>query len=145
MIELYRLYVHRTRVLIPLTAKTTDGIFVEQEPVQVIDTSDSKLVMEKLLKLIKHGNPVVRPLTMEEMKIPVVPRHAGVKTWAAFEKSAISWSIVINGPKYQLCPQRRLRRGWEDDPDKIEIFSGEEALSKLLSSLAEQVELSGNV
>jgi hypothetical protein len=52
-----------------------------------------------------------------------VLKYAGVKTWAAFARSASSWSVKEQDGKYQIIGYRTHHDGhWEEDPEQRITF-----------------------
>jgi hypothetical protein len=87
------------------------------DPVLAVPISDTANLRRAVRDVLARGNPVVPAPRPGQHPEPVMPRHAGVKTYAAFARGTSSWSIKGKDGAYQIVGKRsRPDRGWEDDP-----------------------------
>jgi hypothetical protein len=107
-------------VYIPTIGKVEGGPFRYIDPVAVVPISEISVLRRAFQDVIAHGNPPIPNLRREDHAESVVARAAGVKTYAAFASSAMSWTIEYEGDVFRIKGQKKLpRRGWVDDPDHI--------------------------
>lgn len=134
-------YYRNGRFLIPTVAKTEAGFFLDVAPVLVLQQGQPEALAEGLRKVILAGNPVVLTPTRGSFPKPVVLEPAGVKSWSAFEKKSICWTITKAGDQFEVSvTSRNSKGGWADNPAatvKIPEHSGPAGLAAcLLSHLA---------
>lgn len=138
---LWHIYLRKGTVYIPTVAKTEAGFFMDVEPVAVIERSDRTGIVDAIKATIANGNPIVQTPTRLTFPKPAVLSYANVKSWATFEKSAICWEISKQQSVLQFRPQRKHPDGgWEDDPEKIEIFTGPDAIDQIAGVVADQIQ-----
>lgn len=123
----WSIYLRNGHVFVPTTAQTEAngnlGYFMDADPVTVVPATDIEALGKAISEIVSKGNPVVPAPTPGNFPKPIVLKYAKVKSWSAFEKSSLAWSISEEDEILQINPQRRrLDRGWEDDPDRVEIF-----------------------
>jgi hypothetical protein len=119
------LYLRKQVVLVPTTGKL-DGepVYREMEPVEVVPLSNTDDVREALHSAVARGNPPAPRYSPGNFPPPVVLRYAGVKSWSAFERGTLTWTIEQTDGTYQIVGYRHHpRKGyWEPDPEqKIEL------------------------
>src|SRR5215469_14412172 len=120
---LWHLYLRRNTVYIPTVAKTEAGYHMGVDPVSTVSVSDFDALQAAIVKVINRGNPSVPTPTRATFPQPVVLKHAGLKSWATFEKDATYCKITEKDSRYRIVQgRRRADRGFEDDPDKIELL-----------------------
>ena len=107
----------------PVLAKTVAGFYQGIDPVAVIPVSQTAELRRAIAETIAQGNPVIPTPSPKEIPLPSVLKYAGVKTWKAFERDALSWKITENNGIYQIVGQRDGRYGGTvDDPDQTITF-----------------------
>jgi hypothetical protein len=117
---LHYCYLRKGVVYVPTVAKTFAGFYLGMDPVAVVPVSHTADLRRALQETIARGNPRVSTPSRGNFPPPVTLKYAGVKSWAAFERSALNWTIVKKGGAYHIKIGRRRREGgWEDDPDQI--------------------------
>lgn len=138
---LCHIYLRKGTVYVPTVAKTEAGFFVDVEPVAVIEGSDRARIADAIKKTIIKGNPTIETPTRLTFPKPVVLSYANVKSWATFEKSSLCWKASKKESVLQLRPQRKNPNGgWEDDPEKVEIFTGPMAIDEIAEVAAKQIQ-----
>jgi hypothetical protein len=125
------LYLRQHVVFVPTTGVLDEGpIYREMEPVDVVPLSDTDGVRRALQSAIARGNPPAPRYSPGNFPPPVVLKHAGVKSWSAFERGTLPWTIEQTDGTYQIIGYRRHpKRGyWESDPQqKITLPPGSTA------------------
>jgi hypothetical protein len=67
----------------------------------------------------------------------VILKHAAVRSWSAFERSATYWRISEKDGRYCFGPGRRAAdRGWEDDPANEELLPAEATVETVAQRVA---------
>ena len=113
-------YLRKGVAYVPTTAKTEAGYWLAVEPVDVAPVGNAEDLRRLLLKAIDRGNPVVKTPTRQTFPPPVMQRYCGMKSLAAFERTAALWAISSRDDSYVIYPWRRstqYRGAWEEDHD----------------------------
>jgi hypothetical protein len=74
----------------------------------VVEVSDTDGLREAFRETIARGNPPPPPYP-RPYPPPVVVKFAGVKSWAAFARGALPWSIEEESGIFQIIGRRRTR------------------------------------
>jgi hypothetical protein len=120
-LNLWNLYLRNGMVYVPTVAQVEAGPRLDIDPVEVVSITDTETLQRAIKEAMSKGNPVVPALTRANFPKPVVLKYAKAKSWSAFEKETLNWTIVEKSGNYQIKPgRRRPERGWEEDPAKIE-------------------------
>jgi hypothetical protein len=134
----WQFYVRRRTIFIPTSAQTEAGFYLNVDPVAVLNITDTDGVRMALADMLARGNPRVPTPNRATFPPPIVLKYAKLKRWSEFEEDADSWTLTKDHRTYQLGPsKRRSDRGWEEDPIRLEVFSGNyslEAISGLVTS-----------
>jgi hypothetical protein len=115
------LYLRKGRVFIPTSGLVPGGPYRDIEPVAAVDVSDADGLRQAFRETIARGNPPP-PRYPRPSPPPVVVKHAGVKSWAAFARGALPWSIEEENGIFQIIGRRRTPDGWVEDPDQTITF-----------------------
>lgn len=122
---LHTCYLRDGVVYVPTVGKR-GAVYTIIEPVTVVSVSDAEKLRRALLDTIARKNIDVVPSTAKQAD-PVLPKYAGVKTRAAFERRASTWNIEEkkNG-NYRIVGHRRHADGYwvEDHDNEIEFAQG---------------------
>jgi hypothetical protein len=102
------LYLRKGRVFIPTSGLVPGGPYRDIEPVAVVEVSDTDGLREAFRETIARGNPPPPPYP-RPYPPPVVVKFAGVKSWAAFARGALPWSIEEESGIFQIIGRRRTR------------------------------------
>lgn len=138
---LFHLYLRNGIVYVPTVAQTEAGFYMDIEPVKVISATDSKALQSAIVEAMSKSNPVVPTPTRAAFPKPVLLDYAKVKSWSAFEKNTLVWTIDEKAGNYQIKPgRRRTDRGWEDDPERLELLSPGTTLDTAAQRLASLVQ-----
>ena len=118
---LWNVYLRNGTAFVPTVAQTDAGFFLDIDPVGVVSATETKALQDAVKQAIGRGNPRVPTPTRSAFPKPVLLKYAKVKSWPAFERGCLSWTIVEKDGVYRVKQGRkRPDRGWEDDPEKIE-------------------------
>jgi|SRR5450756_683643 len=119
----WHIYLRNRTAFIPTVAQTDAGFFLDVDPVGVVSTTDTEALQHAVKQAIGRGNPKVPTPTRAAFPKPVVLKYTKVKSWPAFERDCLYWTIVEKDGVYHVIQGRkRLDRGWEDDPERIEAL-----------------------
>ena len=87
-------YLRKGIVYVPTLARTTAGFHLVVGPVAVVPVSQAAELHEVFREKIAKGNPAVpTPARNDPGDEAVMLKPAGVKSWSAFERGAMTWSI----------------------------------------------------
>ena len=117
------LYLRNGTVYLPTMGKMAEGFYRGVEPVAVVSVSDINDVRQALQATTARGNPIVPMLRRSEWKPPVLLKYARVRSWSAFERGMLFWTIKSNDTSFQIAGQKKQPNGmWNDDPEQTLIF-----------------------
>lgn len=117
---MWHCYLRRGVAYLPTVGLIDKGFYWDIEPVAVVPTSNTGALRQALHDTIARGNPPVPKMTREQKQDPLLPRYAGVKTWAAFARGASLWSINKETGAFRIIGYRDADTGgWEQDPDNV--------------------------
>lgn len=116
-------YLRKGTVYVPTMGMMEKGFYRGIEPVAVVSVTNADALREALAATIARGNPVVPKLRRREWPPPVVLKYAGVKSWSAFERGMMLWSIEEKDGVWKVIGKRQSSDGaMVDDPDQIVTF-----------------------
>lgn len=120
----WSVYLHGAVVLVPTQGQAEAGFYVEIEPVEVVPALDAEAVAASVERVMARGNPRVEPAASGGWpKPPVVPKAAGVRSWAAFERTARGWSLSETRERFRIVPLVRTPpRGLGEDAARAEVL-----------------------
>jgi hypothetical protein len=110
------------------------------EPVAAIAASDTAAVRQALLDTIARGNPPTPHYQRGTYPQPVVLKYAGVKTWSAFARGTLNWTIKEKDGKYQIVGYKMHPDGWVEDPEQITSFPEGTTLDDVIDRAIEIVQ-----
>jgi hypothetical protein len=119
--QMWHFYVRRGKVYLPTVALTDAGYFLDLEPVEVIDATDTEELTHSLTEAILAGNQVISAPTRTAHSQSVVSKTAGVKSCSAFEKGACCYSVYRKPTGYEIPALEQMSDGgWVENMDMIE-------------------------
>jgi len=114
----WHVYLKGNVVFVPTTGAIDNGVYREIEPVAVVPLSNTEGVRRALEATIARGNPPAQ-YSAGNFPPPVLLKYAGVKTWSAFARGTLTWSIEKFEGRYQIVGYRKNAKGyWERDPNQ---------------------------
>jgi hypothetical protein len=121
---LYKCYLRNGVVYVP-TVGNRRGVYTVIEPVAVVPVSNTEGLRAAFRDAIARKNIDV-PLVKGKWPPPILPKYAGVKTSAAFDRGASTWNIRDDDEKYKIVGYRRHPDGYrvEDHAQTIEFSPG---------------------
>lgn len=118
----WNVYVLGDKLIIPTSAKTTAGFYLEIDPVFSASKDDESGSSTAIASALARGNPALPTPDWKRgnKAVPVVLRHGGVNTWPAFVNKADCWRVLSNSDSYVIVPCVRMPRntGWQEDRDR---------------------------
>lgn len=121
---LYKCYLRNGIVYVPTVGKR-GAVYTIIEPVAVVSVGDTENLRQALIDAIGRKNIDVMPVKGKRSP-PVLPKYAGERTWAAFQRNASTWNIKENNGNYRIGSYRRHPDGYwvEDHEQEIEFPRG---------------------
>ena len=139
-INTWHTYIHEGTAFFPTVAQTEAGFFLDIEPISMISATDRIAIEDAIKNVIAKGNPPApAPDPFTKQKAAIL-KYTKVKTWKAFEKSALMFSIVKVDGIYKLKPQKhRKDRGWEADTERVEILPAGTTIEEVARLATERI------
>jgi hypothetical protein len=139
---LYNCFLKDDVVYVPTVVKMQTGVYSDVEPVAVVPIANTDVLRRSFLEAIERGNAVVPNPPKDNWPPPVLLKYTGAKTWSAFKRGALAWSIKEKDENYQIVGYRTHRDGyWQEDPDqKIDFPPGsavDEVIDRMIAILQE--------
>lgn len=135
----FHLYLRKCTVFVPTTGLVQGGPYRDMEPVAVAALSNPDAVRQALRAAILRGNPPAPRYPPGGHPQPVVVKYAGVKSWSAFARGTLPWSINESDGKYQIMGYSRHPDGWREDPEqKVDLPVGstvDDAIDRMIAIL----------
>jgi hypothetical protein len=86
-------YLRKGIVYLPTVGKMGQGFYRNIEPVAKIPVVNTDALHQAIAAALKAGNPEVPIPPRRNWPRPIIPKHAGVKSWSAFEHGMQLWSL----------------------------------------------------
>ncbi len=119
----YQVYLRNGTVYLATMGKMDRGFYRGVEPVTMLPALNGEELRQALKAMIARGNPDVPMLRRREWPPPVTLKYAKVKTWSAFERGLLFWTIEEKDGVFQINGQKKHSDGnWRDDPEQMIIF-----------------------
>jgi hypothetical protein len=128
------LYLRKGKVFIPTFGRVPGGPYRDIEPVAVVDVSNADDLRRAFRETIARGNPPIGPYPRHNPP-PVVVKYAGVKSWGAFARGALPWSIEEENGIFQIIGRRRTLDGWVEDPEQTIKFPVGRTLDQVIDRM----------
>jgi hypothetical protein len=120
---LYKCYLKKHTVYLPTTVNQGIAVYMDVDPVTVVPVADTDHLRRAMLNTIPQENPFRAPTVEDARKPPVILKYTGDKSWSAFMRGALSWSIFEKDGIFQIRPYRIHPKGyWEPDRDNFIKF-----------------------
>ena len=130
------IYIVGRQVIIPTVGRTEAGLYLDIEPVAVVSLDDTEGLIQNILAMVQQGNPRVPAPQRGMFPKPVVLKYTKAKSWAAFERAAVCWSISLADGEFRIGPfARAADKGWEEDPDLMHRIADSAPLESVVQRL----------
>ncbi|WP_271607201.1 hypothetical protein [Bradyrhizobium sp. CCBAU 11434] len=137
----WHIYLRDRTAFIPTVAQTDAGFYLDVDPVEVVSAIDTEVLQRAVKQAIGRGNPKIPTPTRATFPKPVVLKYAKVKSWPAFQRSCLYWTIEEkNGLYHVIQGRKRSDRGWEDDPTRIETLPPGAGIDEVAQRVASSVQ-----
>jgi hypothetical protein len=118
---LYKCYLRKGVVYVP-TVGDRRGVYTLIEPVAVVLVTNTEGLRAAFRDAVARKNIDVPPVK-GKWPPPILPKYAGVKTSAAFDRGASTWNIQEDEGKYKIVGYRPHPEGyWAEDRDQTIEF-----------------------
>lgn len=118
---LYKCYLRKGVVYVP-TVGNRRGVYTLIEPVAVLLATNTEGLRAAFRDAVARKNIDVPPVK-GKWPPPILPKYAGVKSSAAFDRDASTWNIQEDEGKYKIVSYRRHPEGyWAEDRDQTIEF-----------------------
>jgi hypothetical protein len=126
---LYNCFLKSGIVYVPTVVKMQSGVYSDEEPVAVMPAGNTEGLRRAFLDTISRKNAIVPNPPKDNWPPPVLLKYSDAKTWSAFARGTITWSIKEDDGSYQIVGYRIHPDGyWVEDPEqKMEFPSGTSA------------------
>jgi hypothetical protein len=111
-------------VYIPTSRQIPGSYSLDTEPVQVALAADIAALCDAFERAIEIGNPSIAEADVPTFANWVTVARTGVKSWAAFDRGALSWSLNtdLKTGEYRMHSYVPLMGGgWTQD--RVPIFT----------------------
>ncbi len=72
-------------------------------------------------------------LRRSEIPPPVLLKYAGIKSWSAFERGMLFWTIKDSNTSFRIAGQKKQPNGmWKDDPEQSLVFPSEATVDDVI-------------
>jgi hypothetical protein len=137
------IFIRHNVAYIPTSAKTEAGFYLDIEPVEVAEVSDTARFTEAVKAALSRGNPTVATPSREDYGKPPLVKYAKVKSWSQLERGSSFWGISEKSGRYEFGPyKRRADRGWEEDPGRVVTLPPALTINEVIRQIVEVVQLS---
>jgi hypothetical protein len=118
---LYTCYLRKDYVYVP-TVGNRRGVYTLIEPVAVVLATNTEGLRAAFRDAVARKNIDVPPVK-GKWPPPILPKYAGVKSSAAFDRDASTWNIQEDEGRYKIVGYRRHPEGyWAEDRDQTIEF-----------------------
>jgi hypothetical protein len=129
------LYVRKGKCYVTAMNRSIDGFWFESEPVFVEDGVDLARLSLCIRQALEASRTEV-PAPRRDALVSRLPGLAGVKSFGAFMKGAVSVDVSSDGDRIKLTPMRNggARRGFEFKNEEAVIVEGADGLASTLAT-----------
>jgi hypothetical protein len=113
-----RVYVYLGKVVIPKVVRSAQGMFVDHEPLKVIDCSAVNQIKEAVslawsqgVGLADEGQESYDPEAEEQSPESIIAAAVGLNRWDKFERNAVLYSLYSGKDSIQLLSTGRAENG----------------------------------
>ena len=122
----FNIYRIGEKLILPTSAKTVAGYYLETEPVFVTATDNASEIERIVAGFLEQGNPLVSTPDWRRPPQPAVLKHAQCKSWASFVNRAACWNIHGDRDSYTVirCKKMAGHAAWEPDFEHAAAIPG---------------------
>jgi hypothetical protein len=127
-------YLRNAVVYVPALGQR-GGAYTVIEPVAVVQVNDTD-ALRSAFRDAAARKIVDVPLIKGKWPPPVLPKYAGVKTSAAFDRGTSTWNIQEDNEKYKIVGYRRHPDGyWVEDRAQTNEFPAGTSLDDVIDRM----------
>ncbi len=124
MLRIY-LYGIGQKVIIPTIVSTTDGVFMEVEPVSVFDVQDLNAWKKYVIRKLESGNVLIQGTDKTGEPGSAVLERLGLRKWHDFETNAVMYTIHKGAMYFTIYSTGRdEKRMWTKSGHERKFASG---------------------
>ncbi|HVJ53566.1 MAG TPA: hypothetical protein VM689_13950 [Aliidongia sp.] len=110
-------YLRKGLVYLPGLAKATAGFYIGIDPVLIVPIADTDAVLKAMHEIWISGNPIVPTPPPDEPA--VLLKYVNAKTWGAFARDALLWTMDEDNGVCKIVGYRKVRHGgYVPDPEQ---------------------------
>jgi len=142
------IYLRNGVVYVPTMGKMGEGFYRGIEPVAVVPAAKTDELHQALLATIARGNPGAPILQRSAYPPPVLLKYARLKSWSAFERGSVLWSLGDKDGHYEINRYKKhpAGKGFVRDPKhKMTFQSGstvDEVIDRMIAILQDAAQQS---
>lgn len=139
----WSVYYAASKVLVPTSIKTTDGVRIIVDPMEVVGIDNTAELKHTILTTFAKGNPIVPHPSQEEMSKPTVfYKKLGFKSYKMFNSTAILWTIDSTDDQYEIIFHKVPEdgRGFVSDLSKTITFPISTPVETVVDKLIEIIQ-----
>ncbi|SRR5579875_654347 len=136
----FHFYIWRSRLIIPTSARTGEGFYLDVEPVVIVSLDDVQAMKDALLEAVSQDNPLV--VTPDPAALPgsVVLEKLDLRRWADFEREATLYTIHRAENSINVHVTGRGKDGmWRQAAENMMTFPPDTPLAGLVAVVAGDV------
>ena len=142
---LFHCYLRDNVVYVQTVVQLTTGAYMNVEPVTVTSIADTDGLRRALAGAVARGNAVVPPPPKDNWPPPLLPKYAGVKSWSAFARGTLPWTIRERSGLYEITASRDHPDGyWVDDKERTFALpagsSADDAVTRMIEILQQDAQ-----
>src|SRR5271154_2979947 len=132
----YHLYLRNGTVFVPTMGQMDKGFYRDVEPVAIVPVRNIEALRQALAAMIARANPKVPMLRRSDWPQPVVLKHAGVKSWSAFERGMLLWGLKEKDGAFEIIGKRKKPDGTRmDDPEQVITFPSGSTVDRMVDRM----------
>jgi hypothetical protein len=108
----WHVYLKGDVVFVPTIGALDKGVYREIEPVAVVPLTNTEGARRAPRATVARGNPPAPQYSSGNFPPPVLLKYAGAKTWSAFARGALTWSIELTEDLYQIVGYLKNTKGY---------------------------------
>lgn len=147
-LQIVVIYVWRGRAYLPTQGQFTSGIFVNIDPVYVVNLNKKDIT--EAIKAVKDSGYIrlPSPKTREEFRAlrDTVIVATGARSWKQLARTGAAYTVGWTGMETRIDMSRLDKKGrWENDPNKVRILPPDTPLEEIVEIILEDIKTRSEV